>query len=81
MPNLDPAPDTLERLQIALPGGDVADVVGATNLLRQLQIPGNLPPLALRADAPVAVGPGVGPVVDIAAAEQAVVGPWGSLRT
>ena len=57
----------------ALLGGDVADVIGAARLPHQLQIALDLPPLALRADAPVSVGTGVGTVVDIAAPQEAVV--------
>ena len=48
-------------------------MVGTAGLLRQAKIPGNGAPLALGADAPVAVGFGVGPVVDVAAVEEAVV--------
>ena len=48
-------------------------MVGTAGLLRQAEIPGNGAPLALGADAPVATGPGVGPVVDVAAVEEAVV--------
>ena len=54
-------------------GGDVADVVAAAGLGCQLQIPCNGAPLALRANAPVAVGFGVGALVDIAAPEEGIV--------
>ena len=63
------APDQVHTLL----GGDVADVVAAAGLPYQCQIPLDLPPLALRADAPVAVGAGIRPVVDIAAPQQRVV--------
>ena len=53
-------------------GGDVADVVGAAGLLHQLQIPGDLPPFAFGADAPVAVGFGVVAVVDISPSQQGI---------
>ena len=62
-------PDDLD----ALLGGHVADVVLHPGLRRQLQVPGDLAPLALGADAPVAVLPGVGPVVDVPAAEEGIV--------
>ena len=48
-------------------------MVGAAGLPHQVQVPRDLPPLAFRADAPVPVGPGIVPVVDIAAAEESVV--------
>ena len=54
-------------------GGDVADVVGNSGLCHQLQVPGNLTPLAFGADAPVIVGLGVAAVVNVAAPEQGVV--------
>ena len=57
----------------ALLGGDVAHMVGAANFLHQLQVTGNLTPLALGADAPMAVCLGVHAVVDVAAKEQVVV--------
>ena len=57
----------------ALLGGDVAYVVAAAGFPDQLDIPGDLPPFALGADAPEAVGAGPGPVVDAAAMQQAVV--------
>ena len=57
----------------ALFRGDVADMVGAAGLLRELEVPGDLSPLALGADAPVAVGGGVGTVMDVAAAQETVV--------
>ena len=63
------APDQLHTLL----GGDVADMVAAACLPHQRQIPLDLPPLALRADAPVAVGAGIRPVVDVAAPQQRVV--------
>ena len=57
----------------ALLGGDVADVIAAARLPHQLQIPLDGPPLALGADAPVAVGLGVGAVMDIAAPQEGIV--------
>ena len=57
----------------ALLRGYVADVVGAASLPDQLQVPPDLAPFALGADPRVAVGFCVGSVVDIAAAEQAIV--------
>ncbi len=57
----------------ALSGGDVADVVGAARRGGELEIPRDLAPLAFRADAPVPVRLGVGAVVEIAAAQEAVV--------
>ena len=57
----------------ALLGGDVADVIAAARLPHQLQIPLNGPPLALGADAPVAVGLGIGAVMDIAAPQKGIV--------
>ena len=48
-------------------------MVVAALLLRQSEVPGDLAPLALGADAPVSVRAGVVPVVDIAAAQEAVV--------
>ena len=48
-------------------------MIATARLPHQLQIPLNGPPLALGADAPVTVGPGVGAVVDVAAMKQAVV--------
>ena len=56
----------------ALLGGDVAYMVGAAGFPCQLQIPGNLPPLAFGADTPVAMGLGVSAVVDVAAPQQVV---------
>ena len=57
----------------ALGGGHMADVVGAACLPYQTEIPLYLTPLALPADAPVSMGAGVGPVVDVAAAQQRLV--------
>ena len=57
----------------ALLAGNVAHVVGAAFLRRQPHVPGDGPPFAFGADAPVAVGGGVGPRVDIAAPEQGIV--------
>ena len=57
----------------ALLGGDVADVVGAAGFLHQLQIPGDLAPLALGADAPVTVGGGVDAAVNIASPKEGIV--------
>ena len=57
----------------ALLGGDVADVVAAAGLRRQLQVALDGPPLGFGADAPVSVGACVRAVVDVAAAQQAVV--------
>ena len=57
----------------ALLCGDVADVVGAAAFLCERQVPFYLAPLALRADALVAVEAGVFTVVDVAAAQQGVV--------
>ena len=51
----------------------MAHMVRAAGLLRQTHVPGDGAPFALRADAPVTVGAGVRPVVDIAAPQQAVV--------
>ena len=48
-------------------------MVGAADFLHQLQVALDLPPFALRADAPMAVCLGVHAVVDIAAVEQVVV--------
>ena len=51
----------------------MADVVGAACLLHQRQVPLHLLPLAGGGVTPVAVGPGIGPVVNVAAAHQALV--------
>ena len=51
----------------------MAHMVRAAGLLRQTHVPGDGAPFALRADAPVTVGAGVRPVVDIAAPQQTVV--------
>ena len=47
-------------------------MVAAAGFLCQLQIPGNLHPLAFGADAPVTVSLGVSAVVDVAAPQQVV---------
>ena len=52
---------------------NMADMVVASRLLAERQVACDLAPLALGADALVAVGPGVRPVVDDAAVQQAVV--------
>ena len=57
----------------ALLGGDVADMIATARLPHQLQIPLNGPPLALGADAPVAMGLGIGTVMDIAAPQEGIV--------
>ena len=53
-------------------GGDVADVVGTAGFFYQLQIPGNLPPFAFGADAPMAMGFGIITVVDVPAPQERV---------
>ena len=53
-------------------GGDVADVVGAAGFFYQLQVPGNLPPFAFGADAPMAMGFGIITVVDVPAPQERV---------
>ena len=53
--------------------GNVADVVAASRLPHQLQVPLDLTPLAFGADSPVTVGFGVGSVVDVAAVKQGIV--------
>ena len=50
----------------------MADVVGAAGFFHQLQIPGDLSPLAFGADATVAVSLGVVAVVDVAPSQQGV---------
>ena len=57
----------------ALLGGDVADVVGAAGLGGQGQVPLKLPVFALAGDAPMAMAPGVGPVMDVPAPKKGVV--------
>ncbi len=57
----------------ALLRGYVAYVVGAAGLPGQPQVALDRPPFALRADARVAVGPGVGAVVDVPAPQQGIV--------
>ena len=56
----------------ALLCGDVADVIAAAGFPCQLDVPGDLAPLAFRADAGKAVGAGVFAVVDAAAAQQRI---------
>ena len=48
-------------------------MVGTAGFPHQLQIPGNLAPLALGADAPVAVGGGIDAAVNIASPEEGIV--------
>ena len=57
----------------ALLRGNMADVVGAAGFLSELQVPLDLAPLALAADALMSVAGSVAAVVDVAAAQEAVV--------
>ena len=57
----------------ALGAGDVADVVAAAGLPGEFQVAFDLAPFALGADALVAVGGGIAPVVDVSAVQQGVV--------
>ena len=70
---VDAAPLRLADQPDALFRRDVAHMVAAAGLGRQLEVPRDLAPFALGADAFVPVRAGVGPVVDVAASQQAVV--------